>query len=74
MSTAQKAAEAFTEEDDVPDTFVVATKTERSARIKGTWQMFWGDKIYNFTDKGRFTIPADLYEYLKNRDCIYDTI
>lgn len=74
MSTAQAVAAAFTEEDDVDDTFVVATASTKSARIKGTWQMYWGGQTFNFVDKQRFTIPSDLFDYLKSRDCIYDTL
>lgn len=75
MSTAQKVAEAFTEDDnDFEDTDVIATESFKSARIKGTWDMYWGSDVFKFEDRKRFTIPADLYKYLKARDCIYDTI
>lgn len=74
MSTAQVVAAAFTEEDDVADTFVVATEATKSARIKGTWKMYWGAQTFDFVDKQRYTIPADLFEYLKSRDNVYDTL
>jgi len=44
------------------------------ARIKGTWTMFWGQQVFNFEDGNRYTIPRDLYNYLKNSGNIYDTL
>jgi hypothetical protein len=75
--SAKTAQEAFVEAD-VPEVEefdeVVLTPAYKSARVKGTWLMFWGDQQYDFVDKQRFSVPADLYEYLRKRDCIYDTI
>lgn len=45
-----------------------------SARIKGTWPMQWGHEKWNFEDGKRYRIPRDLYQYLKERSCIYDTL
>ena len=44
------------------------------ARVKGTWTMFWGQHVFNFEDGNRYTIPRDLYNYLKNSGNIYDTL
>ena len=44
------------------------------ARVKGTWTMFWGQLVFNFEDGNRYTIPRDLYNYLKNSGNIYDTL
>jgi len=44
------------------------------ARVKGTWTMFWGQQVFNFEDGNRYTIPRDLYNYLKNSGNIYDTL
>jgi hypothetical protein len=44
------------------------------ARVKGTWTMFWGQQVFNFEDGTRYTIPRDLYNYLKNSGNIYDTL
>ena len=45
-----------------------------SARIKGTWVMQWGPTKWDFIDGKRYRIPRDLYQYLKERSCIYDTL
>lgn len=45
-----------------------------SARIKGTWTMQWGTSKWDFVDGKRYRIPRDLYQYLKQRSCIYDTL
>lgn len=45
-----------------------------SARIKGTWTMQWGRSKWDFVDGKRYRIPRDLYQYLKQRSCIYDTL
>jgi hypothetical protein len=74
MSTSKEVAEAFTESDDPADTFITATPTSKSARVKGTWDMYWSTEVYKFVDKQRYTIPIDLYDYLAERDCIYDTV
>lgn len=52
---------------EVKDDFV-------SARIKGTWTMYWGQQIYNFEDGKRFRIPRDLFAYLRKSGNIYDTL
>jgi hypothetical protein len=77
MSTAQKVAEAFVEAD-VPEVEVYeeveVRPTTKRARVKGTWQMYWGDQIFDFVDGNYFMVPADLYDYLRKRSCIYDTL
>jgi len=45
-----------------------------SARIKGTWTMFWGTQKWDFVDGTRFKIPTDLYDYLRRSGNIYDTL
>lgn len=44
------------------------------ARVKGTWNMYWGGSVYNFVDGKRFNIPTDLYDYLRKNGNIYDTL
>jgi hypothetical protein len=44
------------------------------ARIKGTWQMYWGQEVYNFVDGKRFNIPKGLHDYLRKSGNIYDTL
>lgn len=53
---------------------VVVNEDLVSARIKGTWLMNWGPEKFNFEDGKRYRIPRDLYQYLKGRSCIYDTL
>jgi hypothetical protein len=45
-----------------------------SARVKGTWVMFWGTQSFNFEDGVRYSIPQDLYNYLRKSGNIYDTL
>ena len=45
-----------------------------SARVKGTWVMTWGTERFDFEDGKRYRIPKDLFNYLKARSCIYDTM
>jgi hypothetical protein len=45
-----------------------------SARVKGTWKMFWGRASYNFEDGKRYKLPRDLFNYLKSSGNIYDTL
>lgn len=45
-----------------------------SARVKGSWTMFWGQRSYSFEDGARYSIPRDLYNYLKKYGNIYDTL
>jgi hypothetical protein len=64
------------EETIVEEPVVVApgAPATKKARIKGTWLMIWGGNRYNFEDGKTFTIPSDLYDYLKSNGNIYDTI
>lgn len=45
-----------------------------SARVKGTWKMFWGTQVYNFEDGKRYRLPRDLFAYLRKSGNIYDTL
>ena len=53
---------------------VIVNSDNINARIKGTWTMFWGKQVFNFQDDNRYSIPRDLYAYLKKNGNIYDTI
>lgn len=53
---------------------VVVTSDLRSARVKGTWTMYWGSERFFFEDGKRYKLPADLYVYLRDRGNIYDTL
>ena len=53
----------------------VEVKSENvSARVKGTWTMFWGQDTWMFNDGHRYKLPRDLFEYLKKNGNIYDTL
>ena len=74
--SAVEFAELDADNDDelvVEDEIVVAQDL-KTARIKGTWVMHWGLDTYNFEDGKRYRIPVDLYNFLKQRSCIYDTL
>lgn len=45
-----------------------------SARVKGSWTMFWGKTTWNFVDGQRYKLPRDLFDYLKRSGNIYDTL
>ena len=57
--------------DVVPVNVSFAT---RRARIKGTWMQYYGTEQYDFKDGQYYELPTDLFEYLKTRGCIYDTM
>lgn len=63
-----------------PDAFVddqeevIVTPTTKSARLNGTWTMFWGADEYDFVAGQRYDIPADLYAYLLANHNVLDTL
>lgn len=67
-------AEDDTDDEVVLEEETVVTHDLKSARVKGTWTMFWGSNRYDFEDGKRYRIPVDLFQYLKTRSCIYDTL
>ena len=79
---ATKKANQFAEvvettEEDTPAVEVQPLEVNSDtiqARVKGTWTMFWGQQVFNFEDGTRYTIPRDLYNYLRNSGNIYDTL
>lgn len=63
--------------EPVVDQPVIAMATDAnlvSARVKGTWKMFWGQTSYNFEDGKRYKLPKDLFNYLRTSGNIYDTL
>ena len=48
--------------------------SEVSARVKGSWTMFWGQDTWIFNDGHRYKLPRGLFEYLKKNGNIYDTL
>lgn len=53
---------------------IVLKDDEVSARVKGSWVMFWGRTSYSFVDGQRYKLPRDLFEHLKRAGNIYDTL
>lgn len=79
MST-KKVSQFAEAVDTAPEEAVVevqpleVSSDDVSARVKGTWTMFWGQLVFNFEDGNRYTLPRDLYNYLKKSGNIYDTL
>lgn len=83
----RKVIPAFAEPEEI-DEIEVAEETPRAAapkqsapaddmvtaRVKGTWKMYWGRTTYDFVDGKRYRIPRDLYAYLVRHSNIYDTV
>jgi hypothetical protein len=69
-----EAVDTASEEAVVEVQPLEVSSDEVSARVKGTWTMFWGQLVFNFEDGTRYTIPRDLYNYLKKSGNIYDTL
>lgn len=57
-----------------PVTVMSADSDYVSARVKGTWKMFWGSDSFDFVDGKRYKLPKDLYAYLRKSSNIYDTL
>lgn len=76
MPRAPKNAFADVVDDDEVEEVQESVVTDdlRTARVKGTWTMYWGRNRYDFEDGKRYKIPLDLYNYLKSRANIYDTL
>lgn len=82
----KKAIKEFTEQPeqeealyvtDVPEVEVLQPEMkggEVSARVKGSWVMFWNKSSYSFVDGQRYKLPRDLFDYLKRSGNIYDTL
>lgn len=58
----------------IPHNPVTVAPTTKSARVKGTWTQYYGRMRFDFVDKQRYDLPLEVYNYLKEHDCIYDTI
>jgi len=79
MSTAVKPAEFVAEDEQVQLDFheqdaIVVGKATKRARVKGTWHMVYGEWVYDFVDAQFYELPFELFMYLKQRGCIYDTM
>lgn len=62
---------------DIPEVTVLDEDSKDdlvSARVKGTWVMFWGQTSWNFQDGTRYRLPRDLFDYLRSSGNIYDTL
>lgn len=73
-------AENMDDDDEVVvygDEPVIASNPDSnlvSARVKGTWKMYWGTLVFNFEDGKRYKLPKDLFAYLRASGNIYDTL
>lgn len=56
-----------------PEPTIVAPLTKR-ARVKGTWTQYYANRKYDFVDGEYYDLPTDLFDYLRQRGCIYDTM
>jgi len=84
MAREKKEIKEFVEEEVTEESSAVSDKAEIldvntkedmvSARVKGTWVMFWSKSSFSFKDGERYSIPRDLYNYLRNAGNIYDTL
>lgn len=74
--TTTQFAEAEEDQDEVvQDTEGIVVNDDLvSARVKGTWTMYWGRDIFAFEDGKRYRLPRDLFNYLKTHGNIYDTM
>ena len=74
----KKPVQAFAETDEYDEVVVeeptIVTSDLKSARVKGTWTMYWGQAQYQFEDGKRYRLPLDLYSYLRASGNIYDTL
>ncbi len=53
---------------------ITVEPTTKSVRVKGTWTMYWGLQVWDFSDGQRYDLPIDLFSYLRERGNIYDTM
>ncbi len=83
MARTKKEIKEFVEPEqslyslDVDQTQILdldAKDDEVSARVKGSWVMFWNKSSYSFVDGQRYKLPRDLFNYLKRSGNIYDTL
>jgi hypothetical protein len=79
----KKVIKEFTEQPealyitDIPEAEILDSEMKDgnvSARVKGSWVMFWDTKSYSFVDGQRYKLPRELFNYLKRSGNIYDTL
>ena len=83
MARAKKEIKEFVEQDqnlyaiERDETEVLDPNSKDdlvSARVKGSWVMFWSQSSYSFVDGQRYKLPRELFNYLKKTGNIYDTL
>jgi len=83
MARAKKEIKEFVEQDqslyaiERDDAEILDPNTKDdlvSARVKGSWVMFWSQSTYSFADGQRYKLPRELFNYLKKSGNIYDTL
>jgi hypothetical protein len=74
MSRRPNTVEEVDDEPVLVEESIAVNDEFKTARIKGTWTMYWGSDIYEFVDGHRYRLPALLWEYLRQSGNIYDTL
>lgn len=77
MAKRKNVVAEFVEQEEEPQVTqepIIVAPDEIQARVKGTWTMYWGQRVFNFVDGTRYSIPRDLYAYLRKNGNIYDTL
>lgn len=74
MSRRPNTVEEVDDEPVLVEESIAVNDEFKTARIKGTWTMYWGSDIYEFVDGTRYRLPALLWEYLRQNGNIYDTL
>jgi hypothetical protein len=59
---------------DEPVTVMSGDSNIVTAKVKGTWVMYWGRDKFDFVDGKRYKLPKDLFQYLRKSGNIYDTL
>lgn len=52
----------------------IVSPTTKRARVKGTWTQYYGPERHDFVDGQSYDLSPSLYDYLRQRGCIYDTL
>lgn len=61
-------------EDDVDTDTLVATPATKRGRTINSWTLYWGQEVIELDMTKVYDFPIDLYNYLKERDCLVATL
>lgn len=73
-NSSAEEVEDFIDEPVLAEEGIAVNDEFKSARVKGTWTMYWGTETYDFVDGKRYRLPALLFSYLRDNGNIYDTL